>query len=147
MTNIATNTLIPWLIYLGGLPFVALSLALLTGEYTAEMEARLQSALGGYSFVIAAFMAGTHWGQHWHMREEVSFYLLVLSNVLAIALWVGLVLLAFKAALVLCSAVFIVLLGIDYTLLRLRQLEARYFAHRLRITVVVLASLMVALAA
>ena len=144
MTRRATP-LVPWLMYLGGLPFVGLALGLALGPFGHEAQALMQEALQGYAFIIGAFMAGTHWGQRDSVTEALRLFLLVSSNVLALALWAGLVLLAFKPALALSGGVFLLLLAVDYRLLRAGALEAGYFAHRVRITLVVLAGLALAL--
>lgn len=145
MTTGAAKPWVPWLMYSGGIPFVGLALGLATGLFGGAVDPLLQEALRGYAFIIAAFMAGTHWGQRDHVGEALGLFLLVSSNVLAVALWIGLVWLAFKPALVLACAVFLLLLAVDYRLLRTGALEAGYFAHRVAITLVVVSALALAL--
>lgn len=90
----------PYLSYAGAIPFIVCAgfLSLDLGE--PSWLGPVESILSVYALVIAAFLAGAHWGQHLHIQGKWSRYLPITSNIIAVALWLAFLALHFKALVV-----------------------------------------------
>ncbi len=133
-----------FLVYSGSLPFVFLALCLAFDVTILPIVGDVSRALSGYTLIIAAFMAGSHWGQQLTMSEYWSSKLQVVSNVNAVGLWFGF-LFSPDSWFWLCAiASFLVSLRLDYQLRQARLITAEYWRIRSRVTMVVISALAVA---
>lgn len=96
-----------------------------------------------YALVIANFLAGAHWGQHLHLQGKWSRKLAILSNSLAIVLWLAFLVLSFKFLFMALAATFVILLLIDLKLLQDELISHQYFHTRSSVTAIVILSLII----
>jgi hypothetical protein len=126
---------------LGALPFLVSSLLLTLGIYNLPLLGNTAEILRSYSLAIAVFMCGIHWGQYLQDTQARNLNLLMVSNGLTLACWLGFLMASFVAYFVIVIAVFLALLWVDYQLHKSGRITARYFKMRLTVTAVVCASL------
>lgn len=132
MSRPASRPLTKVLTYAGALPFLLL---LLPGLPVLDQATRL-SAFLAYGAVIAGFMAGALWGLV-QREEEPPVVPVIVSNILALAAWISLLIMPGQVALAMQFCAFLGLLAVD------RQLAGRgleqdwYWQLRLRITGIV----------
>lgn len=132
MSRPVSRPLTKVLTYAGALPFLLL---LLPGLPVLDQATRL-SAFLAYGAVIAGFMAGALWGLV-HREEEPPVVPVIVSNILALAAWISLLIMPGQVALAVQFCAFLGLLAVD------RQLAGRgleqdwYWQLRLRITGIV----------
>jgi len=147
-----------WLGYAGLIPFVTLALAARLGTPTIELPllARLfadpQRTLLLYGAIIASFMAGLHWAyalvapslgsNALHGRAR----LFAASVVTPLLVWAALIWLDTRTALALAAAALLLVLAIDRPLSREAWFPADFWLLRQRLTVVAVASLLLAAA-
>ncbi|MDT8406618.1 MAG: DUF3429 domain-containing protein [Methylococcales bacterium] len=136
-----------YLTYAGALPFVGCALLLLVNVTSLPLLGETWHVLQVYALVIAAFMAGSHWGQHLTLPAPWSVRLPVFSNLIAIGLWLGYLLLPIKPWLALSIAAFLLLLWLDHALCQQQKITADYFQTRLTVTAIVVVALLLALLA
>lgn len=129
------------LAYLGALPFVAGSLLLTFGIYNVPVLGGTAELLRSYSFAIAVFMCGVHWGQYLQDPQARHFNLLMVSNVLTVVLWLAYLMISFFIFSAMVIAAFLALLWIDYKLYESNSITWRYFKMRMTVTAVVCVSL------
>lgn len=134
-----------WLPYAGTLPFIFAALALGLGIETMPVLGNIKQVLSVYGLVIASFMAGSHWGQQLSLNQPWKNVLILTSNVQAIALWGAYVMLSFSALMLWLLLSFLLLLWVDYQLMRAGIVLKAYYQLRFRITAIV--SIMLAVAA
>lgn len=134
----------PYLTYAGTIPFIFCALCLYANMQELPILGSIEKILSVYGLVIAAFLAGSHWGQHLHINNNKWVILLpVLSNIIAILLWFSFLILNFKILMVMYIAVFIVLLIIDYCLFRANLITDSYFKTRFKVSFIVIISLII----
>jgi hypothetical protein len=129
------------LAYLGALPFVAGSLLLTFGVYNVPVLGGTAELLRSYSFAIAVFMCGVHWGQYLQDPQGRHFNLLMVSNALTLLLWLAYLMISFFIFSAMVIAAFLTLLWIDYKLYESDSITWRYFKMRMTVTAVVCVSL------
>ncbi len=135
--------------YLGALPFAVGATAFWLLE-----DARALAALAAYGAIILSFMGGVRWGLAMTRAEETGFAQLGLSIAPAFVAWAALLTtilwpddpLAPAIQLLLLTAAFAGLLWSDLQATRRDLAPAWYPGLRIPLTVIVLASLAVALA-
>jgi hypothetical protein len=133
------------LTFAGALPFIMCAFCLIIGIETLPILGETRRILSVYALVIAAFMAGVHWGEHLHIVNKPARALMVSSNIIAVALWLGFLTLNFTALMILCAAAFYLLLAIDYQLFRQGIIAHDYFKTRVIVTIIVITSILGAL--
>jgi heme/copper-type cytochrome/quinol oxidase subunit 2 len=102
--------------------------------------------LSVYGLVIASFMAGSQWGNHLSLADDNKWAirLPLVSNVIAIVLWLGFLMLPVVGFIWLLVIGFASMLMIDYGLNRARIITPDYFKVRIYVTAIVVVSLIVA---
>lgn len=130
-----------WLTYAGSLPFIAAATCGLVGLDGVQILGSVITVLSAYGAVIAAFMAGTYWGLHLTLQNAWSSRLAVLSNILAIAIWSGYVMLPAHWFIYFLVIIFLLLLLVDWCLLADNHISIGYFRTRSGVTFVVVISL------
>ena len=130
------------LMYLGLLPFVVIALAVKFYWPALSVFGPWINLGAIYGLVIVSFMAGSLWGYRIHPHAPFRF-LLLLSNYIAINIWIGVFVLRPSDFLWLTALCFLVLLGVDFRLGTLDILSSRYLYHRFIVTLLVILSLVV----
>ena len=136
--------LYPYLSYAGALPFVACAGLLSLGVNSLPVLGATYDVLLVYALVINSFLAGAHWGQHLGLSGVWSWRLPVFSNISAVLLWLGFLLAPTTLLLALFILNFAAMLLIDRRLLRAGIISEHYWQTRWRVSLVVIASLLVA---
>ncbi|MCV6614810.1 MAG: DUF3429 domain-containing protein [Cellvibrionaceae bacterium] len=126
----------------GALPFVCCALALQFGLWELPLLGSSQTVLAVYGLVIGSFMAGSYWGLY--LPQPGKTYLALFSNAIAIVLWLAYLLLPFVGQLSVYCLVFLSMLLLDSKLAAGGLISAHYFAMRRLITLLVVASLILA---
>ena len=136
----------PYLTFAGTIPFIACALLITFGVDAIRVLGSTEDILAAYGLVIATFMAGAQWGNHLSLADDNSWAvrLPILSNIVALALWLGFLTLATADFIWLLILSFISLLIIDYGLYRVQIITAKYFTVRKYVTLIVVISLIVA---
>lgn len=136
----------PYLTFAGAIPFVVCAIFITLGIDAVIGLGKTVEILAAYGLVIASFMAGAHWGNHLGLADEDAWALRlpILSNIIAILLWLGFLSLSEVGFIWLLVISFISLLIIDYGLNNAQIIDDKYFTVRKYVTLIVVASLMVA---
>ncbi len=132
----------PYLTYAGAIPFLFLAFCLALNLNFLPFD--LKNALAVYGLVIAAFMAGSHWGQHLHLDGKWNFYLAILSNINAVFLWISFVVLPFKFFIIALIISFVASFIIDKKLQQNNLLDSQYLRTRFVVTTLVILALIIA---
>jgi hypothetical protein len=130
-----------YLTYAGSLPFIICAGCIVFGVTTIPILGGTNSVLGAYALIITSFMAGSHWGQHTNLDGDWNFYLPIASNVIAITVWVGFLILPFNMLLFVCAISFTALLYIDKQLFWHDHISVEYFVARCHVTLIVVVAL------
>jgi hypothetical protein len=140
--GLAMQKIFPYLTYAGAIPFVLCALCLLIGVEQIPMLGSIEQVLSVYALVISTFLTGVHWGQHLHIHEDRwGLILPIVSNILAVALWIGFLVLGFHTLVIMFVVAFSVLLIIDHQLYRADIISHHYFQTRLIVSSIVIISL------
>jgi hypothetical protein len=136
----------PYLTFAGAIPFVACAFLLMIDVVTVPMLGSVLDVLSAYGLVIGSFMAGAHWGNHLDLAEDNKWAvrLPLYSNVIALGLWLGFLILSDIDFIWLLVIGFISLLVIDYSLHRAQIISHTYFKVRQYVTAIVVISLVIA---
>ena len=136
----------PYLTFAGAIPFVACAFLLATGIDSMPYLGATADVLSAYGLVIATFMAGSQWGNHLSLADDNKWAvrLPLVSNVIAIVLWLGFLTLSTIGFIWLLIIGFASMLMIDYGLNRARIITQDYFKVRNYVTAIVVVSLIVA---
>lgn len=135
----------PYLTYAGAIPFIVCAMCLYVGIQELPLLGSVEKILSIYGLVISSFLAGAHWGQHLSMdKGQWSRWLPILSNAVAIVLWLGFLAFSFKMQMVLFIGAFVVLWMIDYRIFQADVITRHYFQTRLFVTIIVIISLVIA---
>ena len=135
----------PYLTFAGAIPFVACAFLLMIDVVTVPMLGSVGDVLSAYGLVIASFMAGAHWGNHLDLSDDNKWTirLPLYSNIIALGLWLGFLILSASSFIWLLVIGFISLLVIDYNLHRAQIISDVYFKIRQYVTAIVVVSLVV----
>ena len=136
------STLLP---YLGALPFIIANVLLVTGGTSLPPLGEVVHIITVYGLIISVFMSGVHWGQHLHIHQRWSVPLTSLSNINAIILWVGYLVLPEFYFLVLLLISFIYIYVIDYKLYTSEVIHTQYYTTRYNVTSIVVVNLVILL--
>ncbi len=123
-----------WLTYAGALPFVA---AAMLGSEAATWLART------YAAVILAFLSGMHWAVYLLYAARCPRPLLLTSNAIALAAWIGLLATPVTGSLLLLALAFCYVLLLDWRLWRAAIWPAWFYTLRRRITGIIVLCLAV----
>ena len=136
----------PYLTFAGAIPFVACAFLLMIDVVTVPVLGSVVDILSAYGLVIASFMAGAHWGNHLDLADDNKWAirLPLYSNVIALGLWLGFLILSPSSFIWLLVIGFISLLVIDYSLHRAQIISHAYFKVRQYVTAIVVISLVIA---
>ncbi|MGM8884477.1 DUF3429 domain-containing protein [Psychrobacter sp. 1U2] len=135
----------PYLTFAGTLPFIACAIFISLGIDAVLGLGKTSTMLAVYGLVIATFMAGAHWGNHLSLADNNpwSVRLPLISNIIALVLWLGFLSLSEVGFIWLLIIAFIALLFIDYNLNAGQVISARYFKVRKYVTLIVTVSLLI----
>jgi len=134
----------PYLTYAGAIPFIFCAVCLVNDIQKLPLLGSVEKILSVYGLVISSFLAGIHWGQHLHINKNIwNRSVSILSNILAILLWLGFLILGFKMLMLMFVLVFIILLIIDYHLFKIDLITRHYFQTRFFVSVIVIISLVI----
>lgn len=131
------------LAYLGAAPFVATALLMSMGINTIPFVGSLFSAISVYALIIAAFMAGSHWGQQLGFSDTWRFKLQITTNIQAVGLWLAYVWLDNSWFMLMLITSFLISLWLDQQLKQAQLIEAAYWQTRLKVTIIVVLSLVI----
>ena len=135
----------PYLTYAGAIPFALGAIFLNFDIEDIPPLGTVENIMSVYGVMIASFMAGAHWGQHFQIKNRFwHFYLPIVSNIVVLVLWVSFLMLSFKMFMAMLGVGFVALLGVDYYLFRLNVITNHYLKTRFYVTIVVVACLVVA---
>ncbi|MBP3945869.1 DUF3429 domain-containing protein [Psychrobacter sp. K31L] len=136
----------PYLTFAGTIPFIACAFLLMIDVVTVPILGSVANILSAYGLVIASFMAGAHWGNHLSLADDNKWAvrLPLYSNVIALGLWLGFLILSTSSFIWLLVIGFISLLVIDYSLHRAQIISHAYFKVRQYVTAIVVISLVIA---
>ena len=132
-----------YLTYTGALPFIVCAICLALNIKFIPLLGATEQVLSVYALIIATFIAGSHWGQHLHMKNKWQYHLPILSNVIVIALWFGFLVLSFKPLIAIFVTAFLVLLVIDQRLFQHNLITRQYFRMRCLATTIVVSTLVI----
>ena len=135
----------PYLTFAGTIPFIACAILITVGVDVIRVLGETEHVLAVYGLVIATFMAGAHWGNHLSLADDNSWAvkLPIFSNVIALALWLGFLMLSTAGFIWLLIIGFISLLIIDYGLNQAQIITPDYFKVRKYVTAIVVVSLII----
>ena len=135
----------PYLTFAGTIPFIACAVLITVGIDSIRFLGATADVLVAYGIVIATFMAGAQWGNHLSLADNHSWAvkLPIFSNVIALAVWLGFLVLSTTAFIWLLIVSFIGLLVIDYGIYHAQIISADYFSVRKYVTFIVVIALMV----
>ena len=136
------TTLRSALTYAGALPFVACAVLQAAGSPAVAGVSDWALVAAGYGVAIAAFMAGVHWGTWLYHSAAAPLNLLLSSNAITVAVWLGFVFAPVRISLGITTAAFVLLLLIDYRLAACHLLNADYMRMRRNVTAIVVACLL-----
>lgn len=129
------------LTYAGVTPFVACALLPLIGIASIPPFGPLDQLVNSYGLAIVCFLAGIHWANYLHSKDEVPFNLMISSNAVFLLTWFGFVLGNLSVSLVIQIAALAILLYIDWRLKSVSLISAHYFRARSAATALAAASL------
>ena len=136
------NKISIYLTYAGAIPFIVCAVFLNFDIVQLPLLGYVEKILSVYGLVISSFLAGAHWGQHLRINKGLWTYsLAILSNIIAVLLWFGFLVLGFKVLMAMFAAAFVALLIIDYRLFHMDFISRNYFQTRLFVSVTVIISL------
>jgi len=136
----------PYLTFAGAIPFVTCAFLLMIDVVTVPMLGSVLDVLSAYGLVIGSFMAGAHWGNHLDLADDNKWAirLPLYSNIIALGLWLGFLILSASSFIWLLVIGFISLLVIDYSLHQAQIISHTYFKVRQYVTAIVVISLVIA---
>ena len=132
------------LTYAGSIPFVLCAVFFSTNTKNLHLLGSVEKILSAYGLMILSFLAGAHWGQYLHINRWIwSYALTILSNIIAVLLWFGFLVLSFKMLVSMFVAAFVVLLIIDHRLFQMDLISNHYFQTRFFVSAIVIVSLII----
>ncbi|WP_162199623.1 DUF3429 domain-containing protein [Psychrobacter urativorans] len=136
----------PYLTFAGAMPFVLGSVFITIGIEAIPVLGKVTHVLSIYGLVIASFMAGAHWGNHLSLADDNTWAvkLPVFSNIIALALWLGFLLLSTVGFIWLLVVGFVSMLVIDYGLHQAHIINNDYYRVRKYVTMIVVIALIIA---
>ena len=140
----AMKKIFPYLTYAGAIPFVFCAACLGLEIQQVPVFGSVKTILSVYGLGISSFLAGAHWGQHLHInKSEWARFLPIFSNVIAVLLWLGFLVLSFTMQMAMFVAAFVALLIIDHRLFQMDIIIRHYFKTRFFVSAIVIISLII----
>ena len=139
------NRLYTLLTYAGALPFIACAVLPLLGFEELPNVGRFDRIAEVYGLAIASFVAGSHWGTYLYNREVSPTNLFLTSNLVVLAAFFAFLLTGTLLTIFTLMLSFAYLLFVDLSLKRADLTTDYYYGMRLKVTLIVLASLAVIL--
>ncbi len=135
----------PYLTFAGTIPFIACAIMITLGIDAVIALGTTAKVLSAYGLVIASFMAGAHWGNHLSLADDDSWAarLPIFSNIVALVLWLGFLILSSAGFIWLLIIGFLALLIIDHGLYQANIIDKTYLKIRKYVTLIVVISLVV----
>ena len=137
------KNIFPYLTYAGAIPFIFCAMCLSIDIRQLPLLGSVEKILSIYGIVISSFLAGAHWGQHLHIQGFWNRALPILSNIIAVLLWLGFLMLSFKMLMAMFVAAFIILLFIDQRLFQIDLITRPYFQTRCIVSAIVVFSIVI----
>lgn len=131
------------LAFAGLLPFLAAAIASLVGAWPLVAFATPDDLANGYGLVIVCFLAGIHWATAIYHESAARNWLLLVSNVILLAVWIAYVFSPMSVSLLVQITALNVMLGIDFGLKEDGLISAQYWRVRLIATALASISLLV----
>jgi hypothetical protein len=129
------------LAYLGAVPFVGTAVLVGMGINTIPFVGSLFPAVSIYALIIATFMAGSHWGQQLNLSHKWRFKVQWVTNIQAVGLWLSYLWLNDSWLMLMLITSFLVSLWLDQQLRQAQLIEKSYWQTRLKVTIIVVLSL------
>ena len=129
------------LTYAGVTPFLACALLPFVGIASIPPFGPLDQLVNSYGLAIVCFLAGIHWANYLHSKDDLPFNLMISSNAVFLLAWFGFVLCSLSVSLVIQIAALAILLYIDWRLKSASVITAHYFRARFTATVLATVSL------
>ena len=129
------------LTYAGVTPFAAGAICINLDVGNIPLLGNVADAISAYGLIIASFLSGGHWVTHLQKSGGLSVFLALTSNAVAVGLWMAFLVLAPSTFLLLLSAAFIFLLGVDKRLAAENLITPMYFKTRVVVTCIVVSLL------
>jgi|APCry1669190156_1035279.scaffolds.fasta_scaffold18361_3 hypothetical protein len=129
------------LTYAGALPFIAAALLHVLMPMVMPYHLDVIWAVGTYAAVIASFLCGIHWALALLRGDRFSFYLLISSNLIALAAWASLLVPHAFIELSIQALCFMYLLALDRKLYTHSLYPQWYYHLRGNVTAIVLVCL------
>lgn len=124
------------LTYSGLLPFIVTAIMIVFGY-------DFSSIFITYGAIILSFMSGVHWGQAVSGTNKFNNFLLLSSNIIALAAWLSLLTTELLISLAILFLGFLVQLAIDIKIKKLGIIENWYLSLRKVTTTILLAVIFV----
>lgn len=129
------------LIYAGALPFVLAATSMLMGYYEFPYLGSISMAITSYGLLIAAFIAGSHWGLYKLSSAKQLPNFFISSNLIALVAISGFLLLPSAYFLFVLIGLFIWLLLLEKDFYRVGVISFHYLKIRIIVSSVVIVSL------
>lgn len=129
------------LTYSGTIPFVLCAVCLCANIQQLPLLGSVETLLSAYALLISSFLAGSLWGQHLHVQGYWKRVLPILSNIIAVLIWLGYVRLSFDMQMAMFISAFVILLIVDYRLFQIHFLDRQVFRTRLIASAIVIMAL------
>lgn len=141
LNRLLMSRIVPVLMYLGVLPFVAGIAAILMALPSPSYLPDWATLVASYALVILSFMCGVHWGLALSAKEVLPVDLFLASNIITLGGWITFLLVEPMIVFQVSAIGFVVLLGIDWRLRESGVLSEAYLVHRRWVTLIVVVSL------
>lgn len=130
------------LMYAGLMPFGGGLVCLLLDLAYIPVLGETSKVICIYGLIIATFILGSQWGLHLFLSRH-GLCLSILSNALAIGLWLGFLVFETRSVLFLLGIVFMICLAVEWRLFAAGKISAAYFKSRSIVTILATISLVV----
>ena len=130
---------------MGLTPFLACALLPFIGVEEISGLGRLDQLASSYGMAILCFLTGVHWATQLYSSDAVPFNLFIGSNVIFLVVWFSYVAASLQWALAAQLLSFLLLLAIDFRLLRNGLITGDYLRMRIAATLLACISLFVIL--
>ena len=124
------------LTYCGVIPFFFLYI-LITSNHD-DISYNILYGLKSYGLVILSFLSGVYWGQHLSLKGNLSIFLALASNCIALLSWFSYLFLTDKYFILFLILSFGSLILIDKYIFVSKVISKDYFLLRFRVTMIVI---------
>ena len=142
--NEVMKKVFPYLMYAGSLPFVLCATCFITNTPNLYIFGPVEKILSIYGLIILSFLSGIHWGQHLYINKGIWLHILpIFSNIIVLSIYFCVLVLDFKMLVLIFILSFIIILIIDYNLMKKGLISNHYFQTRFSVSVIVIISLII----